>query len=143
MQAALGNLSWHGRMVFSPMFNTMSAGILFSFIGIQTLEHFASTIGSQECTDSVMGVLLLMPSGVFETMWVGMAAFIAVSPLRNLPLLAISRRVLRDCLCFQAAVFNLRLSTVHFEALTKGYVAFFRGTQSLKSQCAQAMLVWS
>jgi ABC-type amino acid transport system permease subunit len=107
-QAALTNLSWHARMVFAPMWNTLLAGVLYSLVGIQTLEHFASTIGSEECTESVMGVLLMMPASVFETMWIGMAGFIL------------------------AAVFNLRLSLTHFEALTNGYVAFFRGTPSVK-----------
>lgn len=100
-------MSWHARNVFAPMWNTLLAGILFSLLGIQTLEHFASTIGSEECTESVMGTLLMMPSSVFDTMWVGMAGFVLT------------------------AVFNLRLALTHFEALTSGYVAFFRATASV------------
>lgn len=107
LQAALTNMSWHARMVFTPMWNTLLVGALFSLLGIQTLEHFATTVGSDECTDSVMGVLLLMPNTVFDTMWVGMAGFIL------------------------SAVFNLRLALMHFDALTTGYVTFFRGTPSV------------
>lgn len=107
LQAALQNMSWHARMVFAPMWYTLLVGILFSLLGIQTLEHFAATVGSDECTDSVMGVLLIMPNAVFDTMWIGMAGFIL------------------------AAIFNLRLALTHFEALTAGYVAFFRGTPSV------------
>jgi hypothetical protein len=100
-------MSWHARMVFAPMWNTLLVGVLFSLLGIQTLEHFASTIGSDECTDSVMGVLLMMPSTVFDTMWVGMVGFVL------------------------SAVFNLRLALTHFETLTASYVTFFRGTPSV------------
>lgn len=107
-KSVLENLTWHARMIFSPIWNMIFSGFTLNYMNITSLEKFAAPSEDGECTDNILGVISKIPSSDLQIMSIGMAAFII------------------------GATAQLKLAEVHFSALNEGYLAYFRNTQSIK-----------
>ena len=107
-KTVLDNLTWHARMVFSPLLNMLISGFILNYLNITSLEQFASSSEGTECTDNILGVISNIPPGDLNVMAVGFVAFTI------------------------GAMAQLKLAEAHFAALNKGYVLYFRNTQSVK-----------
>jgi hypothetical protein len=107
-QKLIDNLTWHARMVFAPMWNMLLSGFLLNFLNITTMEELVSDADKVECTDNILGIITNVKTRDLAVMAIGVLSFTI------------------------GAVSQFKLSEVHFQDLTTGYISYFRNTHSVK-----------